>query len=147
MLLACTSLGVVVCCKPVREERDHVLPDPIAEMARMATVMINPGACSLPVSSPETLSFTYGDSFPAMRVQDGRPYRGQVYTLAELPALIAAFGLPQEWKRDGQDGPERYIEAQLWDDTPPLISLAVVSASDEPDAGFPAAEPRPRYSP
>jgi hypothetical protein len=81
----------------------------------------------------DMLSFTYGDSFPAMRVRDGRPYRGKVYTLAELPAIIAAFGLPQEWNGDGQGGPERYIEAQLWDD-PPLISSAEATRQDEPDA-------------
>jgi hypothetical protein len=74
----------------------------------------------LSVCLPATLSFTYGDSFPAMRRKDGRPYRGQVYTLAELPELIAMFGLPQEWNHDGHDGSERYIEAQLWDDAPLL---------------------------
>ncbi|GIP36927.1 hypothetical protein J31TS4_02070 [Paenibacillus sp. J31TS4] len=46
---------------------------------------------------PMQISFTYGDSFPAMRVQDGKPYRGQVYTLAELPGVLSAYGLPQEW--------------------------------------------------
>ena len=65
---------------------------------------------------PEQLSFTYGDTFPAMRYGDGRPYRGQVYTLAELPALVEQFGLPQDWNADGQHGPDRYIEAQIWDD-------------------------------
>ncbi len=29
---------------------------------------------------PEIVSFTYGDTFPAMRYQDGKPYRRQVYT-------------------------------------------------------------------
>ena len=66
----------------------------------------------------EGISFTYGDTFPAMRYQDGKPYRGQVYTLQELPALIAEYGLPQGWNADGQHGPERYIEAQIWDDEP-----------------------------
>lgn len=77
-------------------------------------------ALSLPLGTipHDTISFTYGDTFPAMRLQDGRPYRGQVYTLAELPALIAEFGLPQEWNPDGKAGPDRYIEAQLWDDRP-----------------------------
>lgn len=64
------------------------------------------------------ISFTYGDSFPAMRYQDRRPYRGQVYTLQELPRLIETYGLPQAWNADGQNGPERYIEAQIWDDEP-----------------------------
>jgi len=30
----------------------------------------------------------------------------------------AAYGLPQEWNADGQGGPERYIEAQVWDEPP-----------------------------
>lgn len=68
--------------------------------------------------APDTLSFTYGDMFPALRLDDGRPYRGQVYLLTELPALIEQYGLPQGWNVDGQHGPERYIEAHIWDDTP-----------------------------
>lgn len=64
------------------------------------------------------VSFTYGDTFPAMRRQDGRPYRGQVYTLAELPDIVARYGLPQVWNPDGAHGPDRYIEAQVWDDAP-----------------------------
>lgn len=69
---------------------------------------------------PQIVSFTYGDIFPAMRYHDGKPYRGQVYTLGELHALIQQYGLPQEWNADGHLGPERYIEAQIWDDTPLL---------------------------
>ena len=68
--------------------------------------------------SPEIVSFTYGDTFPAMRVADGRPYRGQVYVLEELPEIVRLYGLPQEWNRGGAHGPERYIEAQVWDDEP-----------------------------
>lgn len=66
----------------------------------------------------EGVSFTYGDTFPAMRMQDGKPYRRQVYVMRELPDLIAAYGLPQEWNADGSLAPERYIEAQVWDDAP-----------------------------
>jgi hypothetical protein len=66
----------------------------------------------------EIISFTYGDTFPAMRRQDGKPYRGQVYTLDELAELIRLHGLPQEWNPGGEVGPDRYIEAQVWDDTP-----------------------------
>jgi hypothetical protein len=71
---------------------------------------------SIPMDTfrPETLSFTYGDIFPAMRFKDGRPYRQQVYTLPEIPELVARFGLPQDWNADGHLGPERYIEAQVW---------------------------------
>lgn len=71
----------------------------------------------LSVFKPEMVSFTYGDTFPAMRYQDGKPYRGQVYTLAEIPDLVERFGLPQDWNPDGALGPDRYIEAQVWNDT------------------------------
>lgn len=65
---------------------------------------------------PQAISLTYGDSFPAMRFQDGKPYRSQVYALAELPDLTERYGLPQIWNPEGRYGPERYIEAQVWDD-------------------------------
>ncbi|ASA26605.1 hypothetical protein [Paenibacillus donghaensis] len=67
---------------------------------------------------PDTISFTYGDLFPTMRLQDGKPYRGQVYTAAEIETVIRKFGLPQVWNRTGAHGPERYIEVQVWDDSP-----------------------------
>jgi hypothetical protein len=67
---------------------------------------------------PNIVSFTYGDTFPAMRYQDGKPYRGQVYTADELAELIRLHGLPQNWNPDGEFGPDRYVEAQVWDDTP-----------------------------
>jgi hypothetical protein len=89
---------------------------------------------NIPLSafSPLAVSFTYGDSFPAMRFQDGRPYRGQVYTLAELPDLVACYGLPQDWNASGSLGPERYIEAQVWEDAP---IQAYLRAADAFDAG------------
>jgi len=62
------------------------------------------------------VSFTYGDSFPAMNYSDGKPYRGRVYTVSELGEVIKRYGLPQEWNPDGKGGPERYIEAQVWSD-------------------------------
>ncbi len=67
---------------------------------------------------PAIVSFTYGDTFPAMRYQDGKATRGQIYTLADLPTLVEQFGLPQEENADGKLGPDRYIEAQVWDDAP-----------------------------
>ena len=77
-------------------------------------------ALSIPLSQfdPAQLSFTYGDTFPAMRYADGKPYRRQVYTLAELPELVDRYGLPQDWNADGSQGPDRYIEAQIWSDGP-----------------------------
>jgi hypothetical protein len=87
-----------------------------------------PQGCELRVPlrafRPETVSFTYGDTFPAMRYADGKPYRGQVYTLSELPSLVEQYGLPQDWNPDGEGGPDRYIEAQVWDDEPLRLYLA-----------------------
>ena len=71
---------------------------------------------------PACVSFTYGDTFPAMRLQDGKPYRGQVYTLAELPEIVRRYGLPQERNPDGKSGPERYIEAQVWCEVPRVFT-------------------------
>ncbi|TDQ41154.1 hypothetical protein EV213_104152 [Aureibacillus halotolerans] len=65
---------------------------------------------------PLRISFTYGDLFPTMRYQDGKPYRGKVYTKPEIFELIKRFGYPQVWNRDGKLGPERYIEVQIWDE-------------------------------
>lgn len=67
---------------------------------------------------PAVVSLTYGDSFPAMRFGDGKPWRGQVYLLDELADLVERYGLPQDWNADGSQGPDRYIEAQVWSDEP-----------------------------
>ncbi|SFE22645.1 hypothetical protein SAMN05216378_2798 [Paenibacillus catalpae] len=75
---------------------------------------------SIPIGKfgKNSISFTYGDLFPAMRYDDGKKYRGQVYTLSEIVEVIREFGLPQEWNPLGEHGPERYIELQVWDDAP-----------------------------
>ena len=67
---------------------------------------------------PKIISFTYGDLFPTMRYQDGKPYRNNIYRLDEILDLVSVYGYPQEWNKDGKLGPERYIEAQVWDDEP-----------------------------
>ncbi|MCQ6562995.1 hypothetical protein [Paenibacillus mendelii] len=64
----------------------------------------------------DSISFTYGDLFPTMRYTDNKPYRKQVYTKNEIIDVIAEFGFPQEWNKLGDQGPERYIEVQLWDE-------------------------------
>lgn len=66
----------------------------------------------------KTISFTYGDLFPTMRFEDGKPYRGRVYTKDGIYKLIEEYGFPQDWNRLGDNGPERYIEVQIWDDKP-----------------------------
>jgi hypothetical protein len=60
----------------------------------------------------------YCDTFPALRCNDGKPYRGQVYRLDEIHDLVLQFRLPQAWNLEGKMGPDRYIEAQIWDDKP-----------------------------
>jgi hypothetical protein len=74
---------------------------------------------SIPLSSfnKHIISFTYGDTFPAMRFKDGKPYRGIVYTLEEIDKAVEQYGLPQSWNADGRHGPDRYIEAQIWTDS------------------------------
>jgi hypothetical protein len=51
-----------------------------------------------------------------MRYKDGKPYREQVYTKGEIFSIIDKYGYPQDWNKDGSKGPERYIEAQVWDE-------------------------------
>lgn len=90
----------------------------------LETWYIEPAHIAVPLEEfdPATLSFTYGDSFPTFspRVQDGKEYRGRVYSADEIADLISRYGLPQAWNPDGARGPERYIEAHVWSDTPVL---------------------------
>jgi len=90
------------------------------------------GGCEIRVPlaafDPVTVSLTYGDSFPAMRFSDGKPFRGQVYRVKDLPDLVCRYGLPQVWNPDGALGPDRYIEAQVWDDEP-LRSLGLLEGT------------------
>ena len=62
------------------------------------------------------ISFTYGDLFLTMRYKDGKEYREKVYTKSEIVTVIHRFGFPQDWNKNGDKGPERYIEAQIWDE-------------------------------
>lgn len=67
-----------------------------------------------------TISFTYGDMHPTFSpiANDGKEYRKKLYTYPEILQLIEKYGLPQEWNANGAFGPERYIEVQIWSDTP-----------------------------
>lgn len=67
----------------------------------------------------DTISFTYGDmhpNFSPLTENDGKPYRGKLYNYEQILKVIEEFGLPQEWNPDGELGPERYIEVQVWSD-------------------------------
>lgn len=75
----------------------------------------------IPISSfnLDTISFSYGDLFPTFSDKaDNKEYRKQVYTYNEIVEIIKEYGLPQDWNKDGKLGPERYIEVQVWDDSP-----------------------------
>jgi hypothetical protein len=66
------------------------------------------------------ISFCYGDMFPTFspRVTDGREYRRRLYDYEGILALISRYGLPQNWNPNGEHGPERYIEAHVWQEIP-----------------------------
>jgi len=83
-----------------------------------------------------TISFSYGDLFPTLsaRVNDRKECRSQVYTLEEMVAIIRKYGLPQAWNVEGRLGPERYVEAQIWDDEPLARHLTVQKSPDAPTA-------------
>lgn len=103
--------------KPVRERPHYMTLGPCSWLKEW---YVEGCELSIPLSNfkPDTISFTYGDTFPAMRYQDGKPYRGKVYTVEEISGIIRKYGLPQGWNKDGKYGPERYIEVQVWDDEP-----------------------------
>ena len=51
-----------------------------------------------------------------VRVNDGKEYRHRLYTYEEILRIIEKYDLPQNWNDDGKNGPERYIEVQIWTD-------------------------------
>lgn len=63
-----------------------------------------------------SISFTYGDTFPVFgpNGDDSAWYRKNVYTYEEILEKIKKYGLPQQWNPIGENGPIRYIEAQIW---------------------------------
>lgn len=65
-----------------------------------------------------SISFTYGDMFPVFGPNGDNSawYRKKVYTYAEILEKIKIYGLPQKNNPYGNNGPIRYIEAQIWDD-------------------------------
>jgi hypothetical protein len=80
-------------------------------------------------------SCTYPDSFTAMGFgpdyglpSGPQPYHDRVFSLADLPALIARYGLPddvpdQDYEGYQQRPFEKYVEVQLWSDEPVLEFL------------------------
>ncbi|QUI21815.1 hypothetical protein HZI73_05675 [Vallitalea pronyensis] len=107
--------------KPVRKSPHYMVVGKCAWLQSW----YNNGDCikiSLKDFDKDTLSFSYGDMFPTFscRVTDNKEYRRKIYTYKEIIHIIAKYGMPQDWNSDGQHGPERYIEVQVWDDAPLL---------------------------
>ncbi len=87
-------------------------------------------ACSIAMPlaafSPETVTFTYPDSMASLpiamhddHIAHRKSYHGQVFTLDEIEAVIAAFGLPgARWKTEPSMKHDRFVEVQVWDDRP-----------------------------
>jgi hypothetical protein len=88
----------------------------------LSTWYENSAFIKIPIEEFEinTISFTYGDSMPTFSptITDGKEYRKKLYTYDEILEIIEKYGLPQDWNDDGKYGPERYIEAHIWNDEP-----------------------------
>ena len=69
----------------------------------------------------DTVSFTYGDSFPTFDPTHGdkSEYRQRIYTYNEVLKIIEKYGFPQNtpWTDDTPYWQPVYIEAQVWSDT------------------------------
>lgn len=94
----------------------------VEHSAWLATWFENSDFIKIPIDEFDlsTVSFTYGDSHPTFspwpRDDDWKEYRRKLYTYSEILEIIDKYGLPQDWNNDGKLGPERYIEAHIWDD-------------------------------
>lgn len=82
----------------------------------------NSGFINIPINKfdKDTLTFTYGDMQsnlnPLMEEDTANPYRGKLFTYEQILKIIEEYGLPQEWNPEGELGPERFIEVQVWSD-------------------------------
>jgi hypothetical protein len=67
----------------------------------------------------QTLSFTYGDTFPTFsdRITDGLEYRKKVFLYDEILNLIEKYGMPQDTWDETYESP-CYVEVQVWSDMP-----------------------------
>ena len=93
----------------------------------------------LPITDldPATTSITLPDSFTAMRLgkdygiplEPIKPYHNRLYLLSELPTLIATHGIPVDeltvdYSNYVREPFGKYIEVQVWSDTPVRRFLA-----------------------
>jgi hypothetical protein len=74
----------------------------------------------------DVLTFTYPDSMASLliatrddHILHRKPYHGRVFTLPEIRKVVSKFGLPgNRWKTDPAMKYEKFIEVQVWDDSP-----------------------------
>jgi hypothetical protein len=104
-----------------------------------------PESYALPLAefSPDMLTFTYPDSMASLplatgaeHARDRKPYHGRVFTLREIEAVVAEFGMPgQRWRTDPSMHHDKFIEVQVWDDRPIKRFLRPYKANFEPRMG------------
>lgn len=93
-----------------------------------------PASLVMPLNAfdPAVLTFTYPDSMASLPIATEerhrvhrRPYHGQIFTLLEIRAVVAQFGLPGQGSENDTEAPyDTFIEVQLWDDRPIRAFLA-----------------------
>lgn len=92
----------------------------VGEVKWLESWYLNPEHIEIDVNTlnKDYISFTYGDSHPTFssKVNDLKEYRKKLYTYDEIIEIIKKYGYPQDWNKDGEFGPERYIEAHVWTD-------------------------------
>jgi len=87
---------------------------------------------SIPLSffDSGSVSITYPDSFVSMGFMpefglavEEKPFHGKVFRLSDLPQLVAEYGMPnddyrKDYKNYVNEEFEKFIEVQVWDDSP-----------------------------
>lgn len=90
------------------------------------------------------LTFTFPDSMASCQQTNpeghsGQPWQGQVFTLAEIAAIVARHGFPDPALPRDRRGPNTFIEVQVWDDRP-LPKFAGTMTYDAEFESWQAAE-------
>ena len=89
---------------------------------------VNPNVIKIPLANfkSEHISFTYPDSMVSFQLNDEpklETYRkkcnGQVFLLNEIEDLVSQYGFPmtKRWQSEEAMKYDRYIEAQVWNDS------------------------------
>ncbi len=105
--------------KPIREVPYYMV---IGECPWLATWFDDSNYIKISISEFDlnTISFTYGDTFPTFspNVTDNLEYRRQVYTYQEILSIIEKYGMPQDFWNEPIYSQPAYVEVQVWSDVP-----------------------------